>query len=165
MSEHAESATTVVDVDAGIEHVDAVVAVMHAAFAEYSDRGEPSGALLETPGSLREEMEGGVRVALVRLDGEVVATVKHRPSGDGTLTFGRLAIVPGARGRGLASALLEALRTTARDTGLSGLSCSVRAAEPRNVAIYEHLGMAVVGRGAQRSLTGAVIPVVLMRDP
>ncbi|PJI85569.1 hypothetical protein [Luteimicrobium subarcticum] len=38
-----------------------------------------------------------------------------------------------------------------------------RAAETRNIAIYEHLGMAIVGRENRRSLTGAVIPVVLLR--
>jgi ribosomal protein S18 acetylase RimI-like enzyme len=153
-----------IDVDAGVEHVDAAITVMHRAFAQYTAQGQASGAMLETPESLRVELRAGTRLALARVDGTVVAMVKHQAADDGTLYFGRLAISPDARGRGLASSLVQALRGVARDSGLRGLSCRVREAETRNVAIYEHLGMAVAGREERRSLTGAVLPVVLMRD-
>jgi ribosomal protein S18 acetylase RimI-like enzyme len=153
-----------IDLDAGTQHVDAAITVMHSAFAQYTARGETSGAMLETAESLRSEMRNGTRLALARVDGEAVAMVKYETAIDETLYFGRLAISPKARGRGLASTLVQALRAVARDRGLRGLSCSVRAAEIGNIAIYQHLGMTVVGREDRQSLTGAVLPVVLMRD-
>lgn len=164
MSPDPDDASLEICLDATPEHAGVAIAVMHGAFAEYAASGEPSGAMRETPESLREEMKNGTGVAIALMGGTAVATVKYRTANDGTLGFGRLAILPSARGRGLASALVQALRQAAHSRGLRGLSCSVRAAEPRNIAIYEHLGMAVVGHGEHRSLTGAVIPVVHMRD-
>ncbi|WP_418276832.1 GNAT family N-acetyltransferase [Isoptericola jiangsuensis] len=153
-----------IDLDAGARGVDEAIVVLHAAFTEYGAHGEPSGAMVETSSSLRAELDAGTRLAVVRIDGTVVAMVKHQGAADGTLSFGRLAILPEVRGRGLASGLVRALRAEARSMGLNGLSCSVRAAEARNIAMYEHLGMTIVGREDRQSLTGAVIPVVVMRD-
>ncbi len=164
MSTDVGNAPIEIDLNVGTEHVDAAITVMHSAFAEYSARGEASGAMFETPRSLRNEMRDGTRLAIARTDGEAVAMVKYQTASDGTLYFGRLAILPTARGRGLASTLVQALRGAAREMGLRGLSCRVRAAETRNIAIYEHLGLTVVGHEDRRSLTGAVLPVVLMRD-
>ena len=138
--------------------------VMHAAFAEYAD-GQPSGALLETPESLLAEMADGLRVLLVRVGGLPVAMVKFRIADDGSLYFSRLSVHPEARGSGLAALLVGTLRAEAARHRLSGLSCCVRSDELGNIAFYEHLGMEVTGRGDRTSLTGAVIPVVLMSDP
>ncbi|UNX55452.1 GNAT family N-acetyltransferase [Georgenia sp. TF02-10] len=153
-----------IDLDAGTQQVDEAIVVMHSAFVEYGHQGQASGAMVETADSLRAELSTGTRLGLARIGGQAVAMVKYRTADGGTLYFGRLAVSPEARGRGLASALVRALRGAARDMGLGGLSCSVRAAETRNIMIYEHLGMAIIGREDRRSLTGAVIPVVLMRD-
>lgn len=138
--------------------------MMHAAFAEYTDRGQPSGALLESPDSLRAELAGGLRIALVRVDGTAAAMVKYRPDADGSIYFSRLSVSPASRGSGLAALLLTALRSTAHQAGRPGLSCCVRADETGNIALYEHLGMRVSGREDRASLTGAVLPVVLMVD-
>lgn len=140
------------------------IAVMHAAFAEYALKGEPSGALRETVESLRAEMATGTAIGVVRHDGRAVASVKHRAADDGTLYFSRLGVVSDARGRGLSGRIVRALRGRARARQLAGLSCLVRAEEPRNIALYERLGMRVVSRGRRQSRTGAVLDVVGMRD-
>lgn len=138
-------------------------AVMHEAFAVY-DAGQPSGALMETPETLRAEVGNGRRIAAATVDGRIVAIVKHAPARDGTLLFGRLSVALSAQGNGVARALLDALRQHSHDAGLNGLSCYVRAAEAANIALYEHLGMEVTERLDNVSLTGAVIPVVRMAD-
>ena len=146
------------------DDVPEALAVMHRAFAEYSLKGEPAGVLLETVESLRQELADGRRLAGSRIDGGIVAVAKHYAAPDGSLYFGRLAVLPEARRRGLAAALVLALRADAHARGLRGLSCLVRASEAGNIAMYERLGMRVVDRGERRSLTGAVMAVVHMAD-
>ncbi len=141
-----------------------VVAVLHAAFAQFGEGGKPSGAMLETVESLDGERAEGTRIGVARLGGRIVAVVKHRPTEDGRLYFSRLGVAPGHRGRGIAGALVRALREDAHARALRGLACSVRAEETGNIALYERLGMSVWEHGVQRSLTGAEIPVVRMRD-
>ena len=154
----------VIDLSIAVPHVREALDVMPRSFAEYSLKGEPAGVMLETVESLHAEMAGGRRIAVGRVDGRIVAAAKHYEASDGSWYFGRLAVLPEARGRGLAAALVRALRVEARARGLAGLSCTVRAGEPGNIAIYEHLGMRVVTRGERRSLTGAIMPVVDMAD-
>ncbi|SEJ66131.1 GNAT family N-acetyltransferase [Demequina mangrovi] len=164
MTEPSAGPALEIVLDAGSVGADDAVAAMHRAFAEYTAKGQMSGALLETAESLREEIAAGERIALVRLDGEAVAVAKHHPASDGTLYFGRLGVVPEARGRGIAAALVRALRAGAHAEGLAGLSCLVRAEEDGNIAVYERLGMRVTGRGERVSRTGATLAVVEMRD-
>lgn len=153
-----------VTLDAGPECVDEACEVMHRAFAEYSLKGRPSGALVEDARSLRAEMADGTHLAVVRVGGRMTAMVKYHRTADGALYFGRLGVLPEARGQGLAGLLVRELRVRSRDEGTRGLTCCVRANEPGNIALYEHLGMRIVGRTDRPSLTGAVIPVVHMSD-
>ncbi len=156
-----------VDIELSIapESAAEAIDVMHRAFAEYTAKGQTAGAMLENARSLTKEMGSGVHVAVARLDGVAVAMVKHHDAGDGTRYFGRLGVVPEARGRGIASFVLGALRETAQAGGLEGLSCTVRAEEKGNIALYERLGMDIVARGRRLSRTGALLDVVEMRDP
>lgn len=140
------------------------VEVLHRSFAEYALTETPSGAMVETAETLAEEMRGGTSVALVRRGAVPVAFAKHHAADDGTLYFGRLGVVPEARGTGVARMLVEALREHALAAGLDGLSCLVRADEEGNIALYERCGMKIVGRGERVSRLGATIAVVEMRD-
>ncbi|WP_062465351.1 GNAT family N-acetyltransferase [Demequina soli] len=156
--------TLAIELDAGPEVADEAMAVMHRAFDEYTAKGETAGVMLETPETLRAELAQGIRLAVVRVDGAVVAVAKHQPTDAGLRYFGRLGVEPGLRGRGLAGALVRALRDDARAAGLAGLTCTVRAAEEGNIALYQGLGMEICGHGERVSRTGAVIAVVEMRD-
>ncbi|WP_062389163.1 GNAT family N-acetyltransferase [Demequina iriomotensis] len=153
-----------IDLDAGPDAADEAMAAMHRAFDEYTAKGETAGVMLETPATLREELAAGTRLAVARLDGSIVAVAKHHPAPDGYRYFGRLGVEPAARGRGLAAALVRALRDDALLAGMPGLACTVRAAEEGNIALYRRLGMEITGRGERVSRTGATIAVVDMRD-
>jgi ribosomal protein S18 acetylase RimI-like enzyme len=160
----SSDAVVEIDLDAGPESLVEACAVMWEAFAEYSDRAQPSGALLESPQTLARECRGGTRVAVARRAGQMVAMVKYKGAEDGYTYFSRLSVVPSARHHGIGGRLVRALRAQTRAEGMRGLSCSVRAAEARNIAVYERLGMRVIGHEDRVSLTGAVFRVALMTD-
>lgn len=164
MSAPTEGPRIVIDLFADAESVPEAIAVMHRAFDEYTAKGQPSGALRETAETLRAEMAEGLRLGILRSGGRMVAVVKHIRAQDGTLYFGRLGVDPEARGTGLAGRMVRELRAQAEAEGLAGLSCAVRADETGNIALYEHLGMEIVSRESRTSRTGAVLPVVVMRD-
>ncbi|WP_062519367.1 GNAT family N-acetyltransferase [Demequina silvatica] len=153
-----------IEIDAGPEAAAEAIAVMHAAFAEYAATGLASGAMTETRDTLLEEMAAGTAVAIARVDGRAVASAKHHPAEDGSLYFGRLGVASEARGRGIAAAMVRALRAHAHAQGRPGLSCLVRASESGNIAIYQGLGMEITGSGERVSRTGALISVVEMAD-
>lgn len=164
MSTPTEDPRIVIDLFADAEAAPEAIAVMHRAFDEYRAKGQPSGALRETAETLRAEMADGLRLGIVRAGGRMVAVVKHTRAQDGTLYFGRLGVDPDARGIGLAGKLVRALRGQAEAEGLDGLSCAVRADETGNIALYEYLGMEIVSSESRVSRTGAVLPVVVMKD-
>lgn len=164
MSASTEEPRIVIDLFADAASVPEAIAVMHRAFGEYAAKGQPSGALRETAETLCAEMADGLRLGIARSDGRIVAVVKHTRAHDGTLYFGRLGVDPYARGIGLAGMLVRALREQAVAEGLDGLSCAVRAGEGGNIALYEHLGMGIVSSESRVSRTGAVLPVVVMKD-
>lgn len=134
-------------------------AIMHAAFAEYGETGKPSGAMLETPDSLRTEMAEGVRIAMAWRDAAAVAMVKFARAGDGSFYFSRLAVLPEYRRTGVPRAVLDWLAERADAEDAPGLSCCVRAEEADLIGMYSHLGMRVTGHTDKPSLTGRVIPV------
>ncbi|MFN8083686.1 MAG: GNAT family N-acetyltransferase [Candidatus Lutibacillus vidarii] len=151
--------------EVGPDQAEIACAVMHRAFVEYFARGAESGATRETTETLRSEMIRSTRVALVVQGQAVVGMVKFAvDEPTQTLYFSRLSVAPEARGAGVATRILDWLRERALGEGLAGLSCSVRASEARNRAIYEHLGMVVVARSTHVSLTGAVIDSLRMVD-
>lgn len=139
-------------------------ALMHRAFAVYTEKGNPSGALLETAQSLRAEVEAGLGIGVIRAGSQLCALVKFMALPNGTLYFSRLSVDPEFQGRGLARRLVAALRAHAASCNLDGLSCAVRADERGNIALYEHLGMQITQRTNKTSLTGKTIPVVYMAD-
>lgn len=160
----AGSASIEIALDCTDRDLPDALAVMHAAFAEYSATGKPSSALAETVESLREERGRGVGIAVARLDGVIVGLAKHHVRPEGLLYFGRLGVAPDARGRGVARALVAALRAAAVQRGLAGLTCYVRASERANIAMYERQGMRVVDEREVVNKFGVTFQIVEMRD-
>ena len=163
MGTSSEPSVTSVDLDAPADAAPEAIALMHRAFAQYAAAGQTSGASLETVQTLLAEMSKGTHLGLTRVQGVPAALVKWRVEGD-SVYFSRLGVDPRLRGRGLAAQLVRGLQAFAEEHHLAGLSCTVRAAEAGNIALYERLGMEIVQRGERASLTGAVIPVVHMRS-
>lgn len=91
----------------------AIVALLHAAFAEYRGRLDPpSGAYAETEAGIRHKLAaaGGI---LAEVDGVTAGCVfvEQQP---GRLCLSRLAVLPGYRRRGIGRALIEQVEARAR---------------------------------------------------
>ncbi len=137
--------------------------VLQDAFAQYDRTEAPSGAMLETVESLREDLSGRLRAVAVIAEGRVVAAMKLRATRDRALEMSRVAVLVDERGRGWARVLVGWAYAEAQRLGLRSVGCTVRAEEAGLIALYEHLGLAVTARGVHQSLTGRPHEVVQMR--
>jgi ribosomal protein S18 acetylase RimI-like enzyme len=125
--------------------VSRVYAMTHAAFLEYAADVPPPSALFETEAEIREEMQRGAVVLIAELENNVPAgCIRYRRERD-TLYFFRLAVLPSARRKGVASALLTEVEHRAIATNCTRIRCNVRTQVTKNVALYEHRGYVLVG--------------------
>ena len=116
----------------------ALLDVVHAAFAEYQGRlVPPSGAHRETVETLREKLEEGALVA--ESAGELVACLFYRERGDG-LYVGRLAVLPDWRAHGIAGRLLESAYELAQARALHAVVVGVRLQLPENIGFFAAQG-------------------------
>ena len=67
---------------------------------------------------------------------------------EGDLYFGRLSVLPSARGQGLAKRLVEAVEDEARRRELPGVRCGVRIVLTENQRLFASLGYLEIGREA-----------------
>jgi predicted N-acetyltransferase YhbS len=127
----------------------ALAALIIDAFAEYRGRLKPeSGALSESAATIAAELARPDHSALLALDGaRPVGCVLCKPE-DGDLYFGRLAVPPAQRGRGIARALIEAVEAHARRHGYPGVLLGVRIALPENQKLFASLGYVETERTA-----------------
>lgn len=122
-----------------------LVALVHAAFAEYHGRLDPpSGAETETEDTLRRALERGA-AALACRDDEAIGCVFYHREG-GALYFGRLSVVPACRGQRVGEALTTYVEQQARAMGLARVRLGTRLALPHLQTYYERLGYRVVSR-------------------
>ncbi|MHB8577983.1 MAG: GNAT family N-acetyltransferase, partial [Dehalococcoidia bacterium] len=115
-----------------------------AAFDEYR-------TTLDPPSGVFHEDEAFVRSVLAA-NGGVIATLAGVPVGcgryelhrnDGYLCFGRLAVLPEHRGRGVAARMIDWFEALAVEQSLSEVRLGVRLALPRNLDLYTRLGYEV----------------------
>jgi predicted N-acetyltransferase YhbS len=140
--------------------VPTIVGLIHAAFQEYAGVIDPpSGAHKESEEKLREAMQTE-RAVLALLGEHVLACVLYRPESD-RMYFGRLAVLPAYRNRGISAALIAYVEQRARELGLPRVQLGVRVALPHLRARYERLGYNVV---EQRSHPGYAEPTYLVME-
>lgn len=140
-----------------------LAATIHAAFREFDDTPAPSGAMLETAETLREELAAGTRAVGIVVDGRIVAAMKLTLSRTRALHLARLGVRPDGRGVGHARTLVEWAAAEAASQGLRAVTCTVRAEETGLIDLYEHLGFVQAAHGVHVSLTGRPHHVVQMR--
>lgn len=87
----------------------ALAAVIRDAFQTEAAVYGDIPALHETPADLEATFDAGEVVLAAQLDGVLVGTVRGESLADGALMVRRLAVVPDARGRGIARRLILAL--------------------------------------------------------
>jgi ribosomal protein S18 acetylase RimI-like enzyme len=126
----------------------AVAATIAAAFEQYRGRLKPeSGAFGETADGIATELGHESGCILAEQNGKVLGCVMVKLF-EGDLYFGRLAVVPAARGRGIARLLIEAVEDEARRRELPGVRLGVRIVLTENQELFTSLGYVEIGREA-----------------
>jgi len=126
----------------------AIAATIAAAFEQYRGRLVPeSGAFAETAESIAAELASDTGAIVAERNGAVVGCVMIRIY-KGDLYFGRLAVLPAARGERLAGRLIAAVEDQARARGLPGVRLGVRIALTANQKLFASLGYREISREA-----------------
>lgn len=125
-----------------------IAATIAAAFEQYRGRLVPeSGAFGETAEAIAAELASSAGAIVAQRNGEMVGCVMiHEMESD--LYFGRLAVLPAARGTGLARRLIDAVEAEARRRGLSGVRLGVRVVLTENQRLFRSLGYGEISREA-----------------
>lgn len=126
----------------------ALAAIIAAAFEQYRGKLVPeSGAFRETAAAIAAELATGASAIVAEQNGRPVGCVMLKPE-EGDLYFGRLSVLPAARGSGLARRLIEAVEAEARRRGMPGVRLGVRIVLTDNQRLFRSLGYAEVSREA-----------------
>jgi len=125
-----------------------IAATIAAAFEQYRGKLIPeSGAFGETAEAIASELAKGAGAIVAERNGEMVGCVMiHEMEGD--LYFGRLAVLPAARGTGLARRLIDAVEAEARRRDLPGIRLGVRVVLTDNQRRFQSLGYREISREA-----------------
>ena len=119
-----------------------------AAFEQYRGKLVPeSGAFRETAEAIAAELKKGAGAIIAEQAGAVVGCVMIQEM-EGDLYFGRLSVVPAARGTGLARRLIDAVEAEARRRGLGGVRLGVRVVLTKNQRLFGSLGYREYSREA-----------------
>ena len=142
------------------DDIPTLVALIHTAFKEY-DRAldPPSGAHKESAENIRQKLTTE-RAVLALLGDQAVACVFYREAAD-HMYFGRLAVLPAYRNRGISAVLIAYVEQRACELGLPRVQLGVRVALPHLHARYERLGYHVI---EQRSHPGYAEPTYLVME-
>lgn len=126
----------------------AIAATIAASFEQYRGRLTPeSGAFGETAAAIAAELDKGAGAVVAERNGEIVGCVLIEEM-EGDLYFGRLAVLPSARGLGIARKLIEAVEAEARRRGLTGVRLGVRVVLTDNQRLFNSLGYREISREA-----------------
>lgn len=125
-----------------------LAATIAAAFEQYRGRLIPeSGAFRDTADAISRELADGTGAIIAEQNGETLGCVMIKPV-DGDLYFGRLAVTPSARGRGIARRLVGAVEAEAARRGLAGVRLGVRIVLTENQRFFTALGYVETSREA-----------------
>jgi ribosomal protein S18 acetylase RimI-like enzyme len=126
----------------------ALAATIAAAFEQYRGLLKPeSGAFRETAKGIGGELRKGAGAIVAERNGQIVGCVMTKVV-EGDLYFGRLSVLPSARGLGLAKRLIAAVEADARARGLAGVRLGVRVVLTENQKLFASLGYVETGREA-----------------
>lgn len=125
-----------------------IAATIAASFAQYRGKLVPeSGAFRETAEGIAAELARGASAIVAERNGEMLGCVLTEEM-EGDLYFGRLSVLPSARGRGLARLLIDAVEAEALRRGLAGVRLGVRIVLTDNQRLFASLGYRETSREA-----------------
>ncbi len=126
----------------------AIAAVIAASFEQYRGKLIPeSGAFRETADGIAAELSRGAGAIVAERNGEMLGCVLVEEK-EGDLYFGRLSVLPPARGLGLARRLIDAVEAEAHRRGLAGIRLGVRVVLTDNQRLFQALGYRETSREA-----------------
>jgi ribosomal protein S18 acetylase RimI-like enzyme len=124
----------------------AIAATIAAAFEQYRGKLVPeSGAFEETADNIAKQLQDGSGAIIAERNGHMLACVMTETQ-EGELYFGRLAVLPEARGLGLARRLIAAVEAEARRRGMPGVRLGVRVVLTENQRLFGALGYVETSR-------------------
>ena len=131
---------------ATIADAPALAATIAASFEQYRGKLVPeSGAFGETADTIASQLRNGAGAIVAERNDRMLACVMTETRG-GDLYFGRLAVLPEARGLGLAGRLIAAVEAEARRRGLPGVRLGVRVVLTENQRLFGSLGYVETSR-------------------
>lgn len=122
-------------IDAGPEHAEQVVDVIHRSFGVRQALDPPSTAMDETVESVRRVLAGPGGLLVQRRDHPMGALLFDE-SRDGLLGLRRVAVDPDLQDRGVASAMVGVAEDTAEERGKDGIWLHVREELPETVQFW-----------------------------
>jgi ribosomal protein S18 acetylase RimI-like enzyme len=126
----------------------AIAATIAAAFEQYRGKLEPeSGAFQETAEGIAAELARESGAIVAERNGQMLGCVMVKLEDD-DLYFGRLAVLPAARGQGIARKLIDAVEDEARRRELAGVRLGVRIVLTENQRLFTALGYVETSREA-----------------
>ena len=133
---------------ATIGDAESIAATIAASFAQYRGKLVPeSGAFRETAEAIAAELARGASAIVAERNGEMLGCVLVEEM-EGDLYFGRLSVLPSARGQGLARRLIDAVEAEALRRGLAGVRLGVRIVLTENQRLFASLGYRETSREA-----------------
>ncbi|MBI2739695.1 MAG: GNAT family N-acetyltransferase [Rhodospirillales bacterium] len=126
----------------------AIAATIAASFEQYRGKLEPeSGAFRETAEGIAAELARESGAIVAERNGRMIGCVMVKLEED-DLYFGRLSVVPAARGEGIARRLVEAVEDEARRRELAGVRLGVRVVLVENQQLFSSMGYVETSREA-----------------
>lgn len=144
------------------ENAGNICRVMHLAFERYKEDPIPSSALVETPQTIENELQKGIRVWGGKINEQLIAIVKVATQGD-ALYFSRLSVIPSMQGKGYAKQVVCFIEQQAKMEGKRHVTCKVRSSEEGNIQLYRQLGFEIVTEETIPNILGQKIQTVSMR--
>lgn len=149
---------------AGAAQAGIIKKVMHESFKEYNHFDPPSGAMKETEESIALSLEAGEEWAAVLYENSIPLGMVRVKEEDTRFYFMRLSVMPEARGRGYARALISWVEAEAEKAGKAEVYCKVRCTTEGNIRRYEKLGYRVY-RTITVTKLGTPFDIVAMSKP
>jgi predicted N-acetyltransferase YhbS len=140
----------------------AAASLIREAFAAQSRATDPPpGALGETAASLAAKLAAGGGGG-AEIDGALVGVMLWAEK-EAALHLGRVCVLPGWRGQGIARALLAAGEAEARRRAIATMTLRVRLTLDENQRLFAAFGFAPVGQGAHRGYSAPTFMVMEKR--
>ncbi|MEU4295652.1 tRNA (adenosine(37)-N6)-threonylcarbamoyltransferase complex ATPase subunit type 1 TsaE [Kribbella sp. NPDC026596] len=146
-------------VDATVDHVDQIVAVIHHAFSARRALDPPATALSENATTVAAAIaeHGGL---LVLIDGAPAGALLFKQTGD-LLTLRCVSVDPRHQGRGVASAMVGCAEEAAVRRGLSRVNLVARVELPDTVEFWRRRGYAIVEQQDHNLIYAKAMPLEL----